>query len=141
MNVKKVTPNYFVSAQINPSDVSAVAAAGIRTIINNRPDYETADQPETQAIADAAIAAGLDFLHIPVSSKSISDENIRDFAVACESAQEPVLAYCRSGMRSTSLWALIAVGSQDIDTVIATAKDAGYDLDKMRQWLQSRAGT
>lgn len=140
MNMKKISPQFFVCEQIKVSDVELAATHGIKTIICNRPHNETDDQPETHEIATAAAAAGIEFLHIPVVSGSITDENIAQFAAAHGAAEGPVLAYCRSGMRSTCLWALTSAESLDIEEILSTAQDAGYDLAGMRPRLESLCG-
>jgi uncharacterized protein (TIGR01244 family) len=116
----------WVSPQIRPEDMAAVAAAGVRTIVNNRPDGEEPLQPASQEIADAARQAGLGYVHIPVQG-SFSAAQVSRMAEALEDG--PVLAFCRSGTRSTYLWAL-ARASRGADAValIGQAAAAGYDL-------------
>jgi len=138
MNLKKISSRLYVSEQIAPSDVSAVAEHGIKIIICNRPHNETEDQPETQTIDDAAADASVQFIHMPVIAGQINDANIADFAKAYRSSKAPILAYCRSGMRSTALWALTEAELTDIDTILSIAKNAGYDLSEMRPRLESR---
>lgn len=138
MELIELTSKLYVAAQIAVSDVEAMAAKGIRTIISNRPDCESADQPETQVIADTARQCGVRFVHIPVVSGAISDANIDDFETAIQSAEAPILAYCRTGTRSTMLWALMTAKSQDVEDILSTAQHAGYDLAPLRSRLQGR---
>jgi len=138
MNLKKVTPRFFVSEQIHPHDIGLAAAQGIKTIICNRPDHETAGQPEAQSVADAAAALGIDFIHMPVSSGRVTDHNVSDFSKAYKSVKGPILAYCRSGMRCTTLWALTEAELLDVNTIMSTAMDAGYDLKGLRPRLEAR---
>jgi sulfide:quinone oxidoreductase len=137
MKLKKVTPRFFVSEQINAHDIGLAAAQGIKTIICNRPDHEQAGQPDAKSIADAAADLGIDFINMPVPSGSISDDNITDFAKAYKSVKGPILAYCRSGMRCTTLWALTEAELLDVNTIMSTAMDAGYDLKGLRPRLES----
>lgn len=139
MNIKKVSPRFFVSEQISLNDTGLAAAQGIKIIICNRLENETADQPRTEDIADAASGVGIEFLHIPVSVGKITEANITEFAAAYKNAQGPILAYCRSGLRSTSLWALVEAASMDINSILAAAKDAGYDLTALRSRLELQA--
>lgn len=140
MNLKKVTPRFYVSEQINPRDIGLAAAQGIKTIICNRPDHEQAGQPDAKSIADAAADLGIDFINMPVPSGSISEDNVAVFAKAYKSVKGPILAYCRSGMRCTALWALAEAELLDVNTIMATAMDAGYDLKGLRPRLEARAG-
>ncbi len=139
MNLKKVTPRYYVSEQINPHDLGMAAAQGIKTIICNRPDHETAGQPEAQSVADAAADHGIEFIYMPVASGSITDDNISDFTNAYKTVKGPILAYCRSGMRCTTLWALTEAELLDINVILSTAMDAGYDLKGLLPRLEARA--
>jgi len=138
MNIIKITQQFFVSAQIGHRDAGVAAEQGIKTIICNRPDNEATDQPFTQDLEDAATDAGINYLHVPVSSKTISDENVVEFAAAYESAEGPILAFCRTGMRSTILWALAEVESHGVNAILAITKEAGYDLSKLRPRLEAR---
>ena len=138
MNIKSITPRFFVSGQISVTDVGIAAAQGITTIICNRPDNESSGQPPASDIAAAASSAGIEFLHIPFVFGSMTDKDIDNFSVAYKNSNGPVLAYCGSGMRSTALWALAEVTSSDVDEVLNTARDAGYDLTELHPMLLNR---
>src|SRR4051812_29169110 len=102
--MKKLDENVRVAGQILPGDLAAVAAAGGRTVVNNRPDGEEPGQPLGREIeAAAAAAAGLGYRHIPVAG-GFSPAQVEEMAEALEAG--PVLAFCKSGTRSTYLWAL-----------------------------------
>ena len=127
----------LVSGQIAPEDIAAAVAAGVTMIVNNRPDGEEPGQPAGEVIRAAAEAAGLDYRHIPVAG-GFSQGQVTEMAEALAQAEGKVLAFCRSGTRSTYLWAL-ARASQGVDgnTLFAQAAAAGYDLSPLRQYLQA----
>ena len=106
MQIRSVSPDYSVAEQIQIFDLGIAAAQGIKTIINNRPDNEGQGQPKSADIAAAAEALGLEYFYIPIQLGTISEENIDDFERAYSSAVGPMLAFCRSGTRSVSVWAL-----------------------------------
>ena len=137
---KKLTDDLSVSVQLSVEDVAAAKAAGFRTILNNRPDGESADQPDSSEIEAAATAAGLTYIHQPVISGQISDQNIDDFGRTLASAQGPVLAFCRTGTRCTCLWALSQAPQRELDDIADRAAGAGYDLSGMMSRLQQRKG-
>jgi uncharacterized protein (TIGR01244 family) len=125
----------FVAGQIGPDDIRDIAAAGVTTIVNNRPDDEEPGQPGSEAIREAAEAAGLDYRDIAVSG-AIATDQIEAMAVALEQAEGKLLAFCRSGTRSTYLWALArASRGADGETLIVQAAGAGYDLTPLRPHL------
>lgn len=123
-----------VAGQIGPDDVADAAASGIAVIVNNRPDGEEPGQPTAAEIEAAARRAGLAYHHIPVSGAITPEAVARMAAVLDEGAS--VLAFCRSGTRSTWLWAL-AEASRGVhgDTLILRASEAGYDLEPLRPYL------
>ncbi|MBB4659215.1 TIGR01244 family sulfur transferase [Parvularcula dongshanensis] len=124
-----------VSPQITASDVAEAARQGYKTIVSNRPDGEEPGQPDAAAIAAAAEAAGLRFVHVPIGREGPSPLDVEAMAAAID-ASGKTLAYCRSGMRSATLWALArARQGQEADTLIARARDAGYDLSGLRGHL------
>ena len=105
--IRPVTPNFAVAAQLAPGDLAAVAAMGFKTVINNRPDLEGGpDQPASTAMQAAAEAAGLAYVYLPVVSGAYTPEQIRAMRDTLDSATEPVLAFCRSGARSTQVYML-----------------------------------
>ncbi|WP_019834281.1 TIGR01244 family sulfur transferase [Sphingomonas sp. PR090111-T3T-6A] len=128
-----------VSGQISPADVAEAAAQGIRTIINNRPDGEQPGQSTSAEIEAAATAAGLGYAHIPVDHSGFSMEQIEAMTAAL-GQPAPALAFCRSGTRSTFLWALARGLAGDEPTGIAAkAANAGYDVSPLLPMIQSLA--
>lgn len=106
MDFRPVSPEVSVTGQIELAEIPAVAEAGFRAIICNRPDGEAADQPPSDAIRRAAADAGLAFRYIPVIPGQVSEANVAAFARALDELPGAILAYCRSGARSANLWAL-----------------------------------
>lgn len=133
MQIHPLTDRLGVAAQIEVADVGALAARGVRSIINNRPDGEVDGQPTSAMIEAAARDAGLAYRYIPVVPGELPDALVATFATALDELPAPVLAYCRSGNRSSILWALQADGSAD--EILATARGAGYDLSALRPRL------
>ncbi len=135
MSFKALDPSFLVSPQIGPTDMAGLAARGVSTIVNNRPDGEEPDQPAGAEIEAAARAAGLDYRHIPVAGGFGPDE-IRAMAEAIDGAQGKLLAFCKSGTRSTYLWAMArASRGADGSDLIARAAEAGYDLGPLRAYM------
>ena len=140
MSPKKVSDQLSVSPQLSLADIDDAAARGFRMIVNNRPDGEEAGQPLSADLAVRAKAAGLAYRHIPVVGGSIGDSDVAAFARALDESPGPVLGFCRTGTRSTTLWALSCAGAQSSDTILKAAAGAGYDLAALRPRLDA-AGT
>jgi len=135
---KRLTDELSVAAQLRPEDMAAAKAAGFRSILNNRPDSESADQPASDEMAAQAAALGLHYHHQPVISGQITDANIEEFAKLYAAAEKPVLAFCRTGTRCTFLWALSQAPAQPLDALASQAAQAGYDLSGLMPRLQQR---
>lgn len=137
---RKLTENILVSPQITLADVTAAAADGVVLIVNNRPDGEDPSAPQGDAIAVAAAAAGLNYVAIPIGHTGFSEPQVDAMIAALEQAEGPILAYCRSGTRSTLLWAL-AAAKQGVepDSIARTAAQAGYDVSPIRPMIDMLA--
>lgn len=133
---RKLTENVLVSPQLALEDVAAAAAMGVAMVVNNRPDGEEPDAPQGSDIAAAAAAAGLNYTAIPVGHSGFSEPQVDAMIAALEQAEGPILAYCRSGTRSTLLWALAAAKQGEApDTIARIAAQAGYDVSPIRPML------
>jgi len=131
LELKRINDHVSVAPQISPDEMTAIKAAGFATIINNRPDGESPDQPGSAAMQAAAEAAGLRYHHIPLGREGVSPALVEQTAAALEGSDGPVLAFCRSGTRSTTLWALSQAGRMPAQEIVAQAAHAGYDMSHL----------
>jgi uncharacterized protein (TIGR01244 family) len=119
----------IVAPQIDVDEIAAAKALGVTLIINNRPDGESPSEPQGAEIEAAAHDAGLDYVAIPVGHGGFSQPQVDAMAAALNGAAGKTLAYCRSGTRSTLLWALARAKAGDVpQTLHEKANGAGYDL-------------
>ena len=128
MDPKTLSPQFAVSPQITPQDIPALKAQGYRAIIANRPDGEGADQPTFAEIETAAHEAGMQARYIPISGGMVGDDDVAAFRAALRDMPGPVLAYCRSGTRSTTLWSLAQADGMALPQILGATKAAGYDM-------------
>ena len=134
---RQVTETVFAGPQITVEAVAEAKDLGIVRIINNRPEGESDDQTPGAEIEAAARAAGIDYVAIPVGHGGFSQAQVDAMSAALEGLDGPVLAYCRSGTRSTLLWALARAKAGDNPAVIASkAAAAGYDVSPVRQLIE-----
>jgi uncharacterized protein (TIGR01244 family) len=127
---RRVAEDFWVAPQLDAADLAAARRLGVRTVINNRPDGEAADQPPSAAMAEAAAAEGLAYAFVPAPSGGITIDHVSAYG------EGPFLAYCRTGTRSCHLWALSAARSRPAAEIVAAAAAAGYDLSAMRPLLE-----
>lgn len=103
--VNPLSDEFAVAPQLAPEDMQAVAEAGYKSVIINRPDYEGgAEQPTSDAVMEAARAAGLQVEYQPVVSGAITQQDVERFGELLDALPAPVLAFCRSGTRSGNLY-------------------------------------
>lgn len=141
-NFRTVTDRVSVAPQISKGDIDAAAANGVTLIVNNRPDGEEMNQPTNAELAAYANEKGVNWQHIPVVSGELTVQAIQELADAMAENKGKILAYCRSGTRSCTLWGLAAAftGGTTTENIIAKASAAGYDLSGFQPTLDTLQG-
>lgn len=139
MDIRKITPDYAVSPQINPGDLATIKAAGFTTVINNRPDAEIPEALQDKAMRAAAQALGLTFVTNPVIGGALTMANVTAQRAALDAATGPVFAYCASGNRSSIVWALAEAKNRPVDDLVGLAAKHGYQLDHLRPQIEALA--
>lgn len=128
VNLIPLSGTLSVAGQISPADLSEIARAGFKSVICNRPDGESPDQFTHLDLAAAASQAGLTLAYQPVVSGRVTPQDGQAFAELVTRLPKPTLAYCRSGMRSATLWALSQAGSRPWPELVQRAAEAGFNL-------------
>lgn len=137
MDIRPLTDRYSVSPQIDPEDAAAIKAAGITTVICNRPDAEVPPSHQSDAMRTAIEAAGLRFEVLPITHQTMTPDRVAQQAALVDGSDGPVLAYCASGTRCSVLWALGQAGQQSSDAILGAVAQAGYDLSALRPALDA----
>lgn len=138
---RTLSAGYSVAPQISIEDIAEAKAQGFAMVVNNRPDGEEPSAPQGDEIAHAAAAEGLAYAAIPVGHAGFSHPQLDALDAVLAGATGPVLAYCRSGTRSTHLWALArARAGDDVDGIVDAAAAAGYDLTGLRPMMDALSG-
>jgi uncharacterized protein (TIGR01244 family) len=133
---RKIDESISVAPQISVDQVAEAAKLGFTMIINNRPEQEEPGQPSGEAIREAARAAGLAYVAIPIAPGGFTMAQVDATRKALDEARGPVLAFCRSGTRSTFCWALArGAAGDDPDELANKAADAGYDISPIKPLL------
>ncbi len=136
MDIRPLTPRYAVSPQLSVEDLPAIAGAGIRTVICNRPDAEIPARQHHAVIRAAAQAAGLKFEVLELTMQTLTPQNIARQHALITGSEGPVLAYCRTGTRCSVVWALTQAGVMATGEILAAASAAGYDLSGLAPTLE-----
>ncbi len=138
--MKQLHKNLYVGGQITAHDFEQLTKAGINTIINNRPDNEEPGQFSSAEAAAKAKDHGISYHYLPMANgKPLPADLVEDFKRILATADGAVLAHCRSGMRSSFIWALgqIPSGAISVDEAIDKAQAAGIPLGNARAVLES----
>jgi uncharacterized protein (TIGR01244 family) len=132
-----------ISGQLQPEDMKEIAAAGYVAVVNNRPDGEAPfGQPRTADLKKAAEAAGLVFLDLPFSGPRATPDQVRAFADLLAERPGRVVAYCKSGMRSSLMWGAAAIaGGRSLEEVLRAALRAGQNLEPVGETMMALAQT
>ncbi|MFC0132547.1 TIGR01244 family phosphatase [Massilia eurypsychrophila] len=141
MNIQALAPGLSVSGQIMPDQMVAIREAGFRAIICNRPDGEGGDQPLFAEIERAAQAWGIEPHYLPAESGKVTDQQGAAFGELLASVPKPVLAFCRTGMRSTTMWALSQAGREPLPQIVDAAKKAGFDMKGVMRRIANHGRT
>lgn len=128
MEAKMISDDLSVSPQILVDDLQSLADHGFRSVICNRPDGEGADQPVFREFEQTAAELGLQTRYVPVTAGKVNDDDVEAFAAAMRELPKPVLAFCRTGTRSATLWSLSQAGQRPLAEILAATKAAGYDM-------------
>ena len=109
--IRAIAADVCVAPQLTPGAMAEAAAAGFKSVINNRPDHEHGPgQPTSAEIEAAALAAGLQYRHLPVDGGYQSPDEIAATAQLLAELPRPLLMFCRSGARSTRLFQAATTG-------------------------------
>lgn len=141
MTPQSLTERLSVASQLTLEDLDRLRAAGIRLVINNRPDGEEPGQISSRELAMRAEALGLGYVHIPVMIGSIGERETAAFREHIDASPGPVLAFCRTGTRSAALWALSQTGRQSAASIMEIAASAGFDLTALLPQLRATQHT
>ncbi len=135
MEFRQITERFSVSPQIDVPDVARVKEAGFAALVNNRPDGEVEGQPWHDDIEEEAARLGLSYHYCPVISVPYAPKMIARMGQILDSYEGRVLSFCRTGTRSTRLWAFTQAGRMSAEEIIGAAARAGYDISALREYL------
>lgn len=127
MKATKITDTIAVSGQISPAQVAQLAEAGFKVLVNNRPDGEEAGQPASDQIEAAAISAGLEYYHLPVTAMDFPGPDAARMATLFDDESRAVFAFCRTGTRCANLWVVTRPVAEQREA-LARAQSLGFDL-------------
>lgn len=137
---RRLSESVMASPQISLADIESAHSQGVTLIVCNRPDDEEPGQLDSGLISRAAAEKGIDYLSIPITHSGFSEPQVGAMADALASAEGQVLAYCRSGTRSTLLWALAEASTGgDPEILAGQAQAAGYDVSPVRPIMDMMA--
>ncbi|CFX33784.1 conserved protein of unknown function [Candidatus Filomicrobium marinum] len=144
--VTHLTPDFAVAGELSDADFEEAAASGFKAIINNRPDGEAPGQPTAASQKAIAEKHGLQYVHIPVNQANIfSDSVVGAMADTLAKLDGPILAHCKSGMRSAIVWAAASARTRPVAEVEKILSQGPFDLsflhDELEQQAAHAAGT
>ncbi|CZT37838.1 bifunctional sulfur transferase/dioxygenase Blh [Rhizobium sp. 9140] len=141
MPAVEISGKLSISPQPSLDGIQSLRDRGFKTLINNRPENEDSDQPGTQRERQAAQHCDLSYVFIPVILDSITEADVRAFQRAIDNSEGPVLAHCKSGTRSLSLYLIGEVldGRMSADEVVDFGRSRSFDTSGAARWLENQA--
>lgn len=139
MEIKNLSESFSVTGQINAADLDEIKAAGFDYVVCNRPDGESSDQPPAEEIAAACEACGLGFAYLPLTVKDMSSSHAEQLSQLMSVESRRILAYCRSGKRSATLWAMAVESSVPDEQVHKALQESGLGVSEAIAVLEHRA--
>ncbi|MEQ1611885.1 MAG: TIGR01244 family sulfur transferase [Hyphomicrobiaceae bacterium] len=140
LTITWITPLFAVTSELTSDDFAKLAEMGIKSVVSNRPDGEESGQLLAKREAALAWRAGLTFRHVPAAKHELfTDDVVEAMADALGELAGPVVAHCKSGMRSAIVWAAASARSQSVDCVLLALEKAGFDLEVIRDDLDAQA--
>lgn len=139
-NIRYLTPDFAVTSSLAAGDFAEAVALGFKAVINNRPDGEEGVELTGAEGARLAVSQGLHYRHLPASQLDLFTEEVVGAMAAVLSAQRgPILAHCRSGLRSAIVWAAASARMRPVEEVLGALHAAGFDLAFLRDELDKQA--
>ena len=141
MAIVEVTKQFSVSAQPTIEEIETLASLGFTALINNRPDAEEAEQPGNAAEAAAARRGGLAYLFLPVKTGAVTEAQVHQFTKFVNDSEGAVLAHCKSGTRSLTLWTLgeVLAGRMAASDIGPFGRGLGFNLEAAEKWAAEHA--
>ena len=141
MDIKALTPHLSITPQVLVAELEAVSQMGFKAIICNRPDGEGPDQPSFKEMEQAALTLGMQMRYLPADAGKVSDADGKTFGELLATLPGPVLAYCRTGMRSTTMWALSQSGITPLPQILEASQKVGFDMKALVQRIANGGKT
>jgi sulfide:quinone oxidoreductase len=124
-----LAPGVSAAGKLDRADIEALADSGVRTIVNNRPDGEDPGQLPVEEARLLAEVRGIAYHHIPITAASLTRDDVDAMEAVLARAEQPIVLHCRSGTRSTLLWALVRLrGGAEPLSLVAEAARHGIDI-------------
>jgi len=141
MQLKQLTSNHFVSDQLLEENFEALASQGIKSIINNRPDAESPDHPDSQTLERLAKSAGLAYVYAPITTQTLTADELTTNRQAFDKLDKPICAFCRTGARAAITWGLLSTADSKTTFIIETVAKANLPIAALLKQLSCKKST
>ncbi len=127
-----LAPGVTAAGALTRDNIEALAAAGTKVIVNNRPDGEDPGQITADEARGVCATHGIAYHHIPFVAATLTRADVDAFATVLKGADGPLVAHCRSGTRSTMIWALTRLSEgADPEALVALGARNGVDISAL----------
>lgn len=137
MKLRQLTEDFFVANQLEVGDFATLKQLGFRSVLNNRPNRESAEQPEEAALRDEAERSGLRYAAAPINNQDLTAAEVATTRAALAELPAPICAFCRSGARAMLAWAIINSQDNNEADVLSCVRAAGFQDSDVAQRLRN----
>ena len=128
----QLAPGLTAAGALSADNIEALAASGVKTIVNNRPDNEDPGQLPAADARKLCEVHGIAYHHIPFVAATLTKAQIDAFEQVLMTGSHPMVAHCRSGTRSTMIWALTRMRQgDDPAALVALGAKNGVDISAL----------
>lgn len=137
----KINDQVTVGPQPSAEEIRQLKEQGFRTVVNFRTDGED-EQPLSPADEGEAVkVADMNYLHIPVSMKSMGSELVDRFREQYPDLPKPVFAHCKSGKRAGAMVMMHMAVEQGMsgEKTLQKAEEMGFkcEQEELRDFVKS----
>ena len=127
----KINDRVTVGAQVTEQEVQRLPQEGYKTVVNLREPGEQEQPISPDDERRLVEAAGMKYLHIPVSGKDMKPEQVDRFRQELKTLPAPVFVHCHKGKRAGA-FAMMAAAVEagwSGDRTLETAEQMGFKCD------------
>ena len=127
----KLNENITVGPQPSADEINALPSSGFKSVVNFRTAGEDEQTLSPDDEGEKVRAAGMQYLHVPVSMDSMNQSKVDAFREKLKALPTPIFAHCKSGKRAGAMTMMHVAVEQDMsgEQALQKAEEMGFECD------------